>query len=71
MIAIGRSHRASAGIGKGIGYAVATGFTIGCYTLIDATGVRSVPAALTYVLWFFVAHGITCESTAPGIRGAL
>jgi drug/metabolite transporter (DMT)-like permease len=60
VIAIGISHRASAGIGKGIGYAVATGFTIGCYTLIDATGVRSVPVALSYILWFFVAMGSLC-----------
>jgi len=69
VIAIGISHRASAGIGKGIGYAVATGFTIGCYTLIDATGVRSVPVALSYILWFFVAHGMTVLVTAPGVRG--
>jgi len=69
VIAIGISHWASAGIGKGNGYAVATGFTIGCYTLIDATGVRSVPVALSYILWFFVAHGMTVLVTAPGVRG--
>lgn len=69
VIAVGFSHRASDNIGKGIGFAVATGFTIGCYTLIDATGVRSVPVALSYILWFFVAHGITVLVTAPGIRG--
>ena len=70
VIAIGLSHRASQGIGKGIAYALATGVTIGCYTLIDATCVRSVPVALSYVLWFFVAHGLTVLVTAPGIRGA-
>lgn len=70
VIAIGWSHRASDNIGKGVGFALATGFTIGCYTLIDATGVRSVPAALSYILWFFVAHGLTVLITAPGIRGA-
>jgi drug/metabolite transporter (DMT)-like permease len=69
VIAIGISHRASDGIRKGIGYALATGVTIGCYTLIDATGVRSVSVALTYILWFFVAHGLTVLVTAPGIRG--
>ena len=69
VIAIGISHRATAGIHKGIGYALATGVTIGCYTLIDATGVRSVPVALSYILWFFVAHGVTVLITAPGIRG--
>ena len=70
VIAIGISHRATQGIRKGIGYALATGVTIGCYTLIDATGVRSVPFALSYILWFFVVHGIMVLITAPGIRGA-
>lgn len=70
VIAIGISHRATEGIRKGIGYALATGVTIGAYTLIDATGVRSVDLALSYILWFFVAHGVTVLVTAPGIRGA-
>ncbi|MBI1330430.1 MAG: EamA family transporter [Alphaproteobacteria bacterium] len=69
VITIGLSHRASDGIGKGLAYALGTGFTIGCYTLIDASGVRAVPEPLTYVLWFFVAHGFCVLVTAPGIRG--
>jgi drug/metabolite transporter (DMT)-like permease len=69
VIAIGISHRASEGAKEGLLYALGTGFTIGCYTLIDATGVRSVPEAFTYVLWFFVAHGLCVLVTAPGIRG--
>jgi drug/metabolite transporter (DMT)-like permease len=69
VIAIGISHRASEGAKAGLLYALGTGFTIGCYTLIDATGVRSVPEAFTYVLWFFVAHGLCVLITAPGIRG--
>jgi drug/metabolite transporter (DMT)-like permease len=69
VIAIGISHRASAGAARGLGFALATGFTIGCYTLIDATGVRSVVNPLSYVLWFFVAHGFCVLVTAPGIRG--
>lgn len=69
VIAIGISHRASEGAKQGLLYALGTGFTIGCYTLIDATGVRSVPEAFTYVLWFFVAHGFCVLVTAPGIRG--
>ena len=69
VIAIGISHRASAGAGKGLLYALGTGVTIGCYTLIDATGVRSVAEPFTYVLWFFVAHGACVLVTAPGIRG--
>ncbi|HEY2070780.1 MAG TPA: DMT family transporter [Rhizomicrobium sp.] len=67
VIAMGLSHRAT--IGQGLGYALATGFTIGCYTLIDASGVRATPDPFTYVLWFFVAHGFCVLVTAPGIRG--
>jgi drug/metabolite transporter (DMT)-like permease len=69
VIAIGLSHRATEGAGKGLMFALATGLTIGLYTLIDASGVRSVPEPLTYVLWFFVAHGAAVLVTAPGIRG--
>jgi len=67
VIAIGISHRASAG--RGLVYALGTGLAIGCYTLIDASGVRSVGEPFTYVLWFFVAHGACVVLTAPGIRG--
>jgi drug/metabolite transporter (DMT)-like permease len=69
VIAIGISHRASKGAAAGLAYALGTGLTIGCYTLIDATGVRSVAEPFTYVLWFFVAHGACVLATAPGIRG--
>ena len=69
VIAIGLSHRATEGATKGLGFALATGLTIGCYTLIDASGVRSVGDPFTYVLWFFVAHGFCVLVTAPGIRG--
>ncbi len=69
VIAVGISHRASAGAKAGLLYALGTGLTIGCYTLIDASGVRAVPMPFTYVLWFFVAHGLCVLVTAPGIRG--
>src|SRR5579862_708818 len=69
VIAIGISHRTSEGALRGLGYALGTGVTIGIYTLIDASGVRSVPVAFTYVLWFFVVHGLSVLLTAPGIRG--
>lgn len=69
VMAIGMSHRASAGAPWGLVYAVGTGLTIGCYTLIDATGVRAVGNPFSYVLWFFVAHGACVLATAPGIRG--
>jgi drug/metabolite transporter (DMT)-like permease len=69
VIAIGISHRASKGAAAGLTYALGTGLTIGLYTLIDASGVRSVVNPLSYVLWFFVAHGLCVLVTAPGIRG--
>jgi drug/metabolite transporter (DMT)-like permease len=69
VIAIGISHRAAGGAAKGLSFALATGLTIGCYTLIDASGVRAVGNPFTYVLWFFVAHGFCVLVTAPGIRG--
>ncbi len=69
VIAIGVSHRASDGALTGLMYALGTGLTIGIYTLIDASGVRSVAQPFTYVLWFFVAHGASVLLTAPGIRG--
>jgi drug/metabolite transporter (DMT)-like permease len=69
VIAIGLSHRGSDGVARGFAFALGTGLTIGIYTVIDATGVRSVPEPLTYVLWFFVMHGLSVLVTAPGIRG--
>ena len=69
VIAIGVSHRASEGATKGLLFALGTGLTIGIYTLIDASGVRAVEMPFTYVLWFFVAHGVSVLFTAPGIRG--
>jgi drug/metabolite transporter (DMT)-like permease len=69
VITIGISHRASDGAARGIAFALGTGLTIGIYTVIDSAGVHSVPFALTYVLWFFVAHGLSVLVTAPGIRG--
>ena len=69
VITIGLSHRASVGATAGLIYALGTGLTIGVYTLIDASGVRAVENPFTYVLWFFVAHGICVMVTAPGIRG--
>jgi drug/metabolite transporter (DMT)-like permease len=70
VIAIGISHRASEGAAQGFAFALGTGLTIGAYTVIDATGVRSMHAQpLSYVLWFFVVHGLCVLTTAPGIRG--
>jgi len=69
VIFIGLSHRATEGALKGVGFALATGLTIGAYTLVDASGVRRVADPFSYVLWFFVGHGLSVITTAPGIRG--
>ncbi|HEY5046634.1 MAG TPA: DMT family transporter [Rhizomicrobium sp.] len=69
VIAIGLSHRAAKGAAAGLLFALGTGFTIGCYTLIDSSGVRAVSNPFSYVLWFFVAHCVCVFATAPGIRG--
>ncbi|MGH6829090.1 MAG: EamA family transporter [Rhizomicrobium sp.] len=69
VIGIGLSYRATAGGRKGLFFALATGLTIGAYTLVDASGVRRVGDPFSYVLWFFVAHGVSVVTTAPGIRG--
>jgi drug/metabolite transporter (DMT)-like permease len=69
VIFIGLSHRATKGALKGVGFALATGLTIGAYTLVDASGVRRVADPFSYVLWFFVGHGLSVLTTAPGIRG--
>lgn len=69
VIATGLSHRESDGAWKGFAFALATGLTIGAYTLVDASGVRRVAGPFSYVLWFFVAHGVSVATTAPGIRG--
>lgn len=69
VMAMGLSHRAT--IGQGLAWALATGLTIGAYTLIDASGVRTVGNPFSYVLWFFVVHGLCVLTTAPGIRGRM
>ena len=69
VISAGLSHRATNGALKGVGFALATGLTIGAYTLVDASGVRRVADPFSYVLWFFVGHGLSVITTAPGIRG--
>lgn len=69
VVAMGLSHRATQGARQGLAFALMTGMTIGTYTVIDAEGVRAAADPFTYVLWFFVAHGISVLATAPAIRG--
>lgn len=44
--------------GAALGFAVGSGICIALYTLIDATGVRTVDVALTYIVWFFFLDGL-------------
>jgi len=52
LIGSGRSVTRSA-----IGWAAATGVTIGAYTVIDAQGVRAAPSAQSYIAWIFLMLG--------------
>ncbi|MEQ8507709.1 MAG: DMT family transporter [Rhodospirillaceae bacterium] len=44
--------------GPALGFAAVSGVCIALYTLIDATGVRTVDVALTYVAWLFLLDGL-------------
>ncbi len=65
VVIMGLSHRATDGAMAGLGFALATGLTIGTYTVIDAQGVRATANPFTYVLWFFVAHGLSVLPPRP------
>ncbi|MEY4880512.1 MAG: hypothetical protein RJB62_1981 [Pseudomonadota bacterium] len=69
VIAIGISHRHAKGAHLGFAYALATGLTIGVYTVVDASGVRAAEDPLTYIVWFWIAHGLSVLVTAPSLRG--
>ncbi len=43
--------------GPALGFAIASGICIAAYTLIDATGVRLVEVALTYLAWLYLLDG--------------
>lgn len=65
---LGWSHRRSRGASSGIIYALATGGSIGVYTLIDATGVRAVHNSFVYVCWLFIVYGAAILVVAPAAR---
>ena len=44
--------------GAGLGWALFTGVTIACYTVIDAHGVRAAPTPASYIVWMFVLMGM-------------
>jgi drug/metabolite transporter (DMT)-like permease len=69
VVGLGWSQRKMAGAASGMAYALATGCTIGAYTLIDATGVRAVPDPFVYIAWFFVAYGAAVLTVALAVRG--
>ena len=69
VVGLGWSPRPTADARSGMAYALATGCTIGTYTLIDATGVHSVSDPFVYVAWFFVAYGAAVLVVALVARG--
>ena len=42
----------------GLGWALFTGLTIACYTVIDAHGVRAAPTPASFIVWMFVLMGM-------------
>ncbi len=52
-----------------IGFALATGVTIALYTLVDATAMRRVPDAATYIFWFFLFNGLAFSAFVAVWRG--
>ncbi len=51
-------------------FAVANALVIAAYTLVDATGVRSSDAALSYALWLCAANGMVNGTIGIAQRGA-
>lgn len=41
----------------GIGWALLTAAMIGCYTVVDAHGVRAAPTPFSYIVWSFMVSG--------------
>ena len=69
VIAIGISHHAVQGSYKGFAFALATGATIGVYTVIDATGVRTAENPATFIVWFWIAYVAVLCIVASILRG--
>ncbi len=42
---------------RALAWALATGFSVAAYTVIDAKGVRAAPSALSYMVWVFILLG--------------
>lgn len=56
----------------GLGWALFTGVTIACYTVIDANGVRAAPTPVSFIVWMFVLMGsLTPAMFAIVSKGAI
>lgn len=69
VVAIGISQRAAEGAGKGFAFALATGATIGVYTVVDAAGVRAAEEAATFIVWFWISYVGVLFVVVPIVRG--
>ena len=60
-------------IGRGaLGWSLLTGVMIALYTVIDAQGVRAAPDAFSFIVWIFVATGLSAVTMFAVIsRGAI
>lgn len=52
-----------------VGTALATGFIVAVYTLIDALGVRAAASAFTYIAWLLVLDGAFVLGAVSIVRG--
>lgn len=43
---------------RSVGYALATGLAIACYTVVDGIGGRTATTPISYSVWLFAVHGI-------------
>lgn len=68
MLAFERGALATASVRRGVALAVATGFIIACYTVIDGIGLRMAGTPMTYIVWLFVLDGLFVSSLVAWLR---
>ena len=68
MLAFERNVLAGARGRRGVGFAIATGIVIACYTALDAAALRVAASPLSYIVWLFVFDGLFVSSMVAWVR---
>lgn len=55
--------------GTALGWSLLTGASIAAYTVVDASGVRAAPSALSYIGWTFMLLGLVIASFFAWLSG--